>query len=115
MSPTSHKCPVLVDRATDLESVNNIQTDKEKAPTTESTVAAPTVAHVEFHNKGRRELQNQESLLLRDAGTCNNVLTCSGDYFKKPFRVTSFNPSLLKLLSQPLDFLPPAEFNRSSR
>ena len=49
-----------------MESVNNIQTDKEEAPTTDSTVAAPTVAqetspHMELHNKGRREFQNQRA------------------------------------------------------
>lgn len=47
---------IRVDRATGLESVNNIQTDKEKAPTAENIVAAwitiqETSPHLELHER----------------------------------------------------------------
>lgn len=88
---------IRVDRATGLESVSNVQTDKEKAPTAENIVAAwimsqETSPHLELHERE-----------LASTCKCTALLLC---YFKKPFHVTSFNPSLLKLLSQISGFSP---------
>lgn len=60
---------IRVDRATGLESVNNIQTDKEKAPTAENTVAAriviqETSPHLELHRESLPAFAKRTALLL---------------------------------------------------
>lgn len=57
----------------------------------------------ELHD-GRWGLQSQSVLITGD-GTWGNVLIAPG-ILKKPFCVPSLNPSLVKLLAPPPDFLP---------